>query len=134
MPGAGLAGICGVVSGKAAPLVGGPPGVELHTVFDGLPSGDVGDMVPVVLPANVEMVPSGTAASRIDGDHRGCAAGRDVETALSTVDGVGPGRCGNRSAAAELVLRAAAAPGTVEPGKTVINDESGVGTKSAERP
>jgi hypothetical protein len=58
VPGGGLAGICGVESGSAAPLVGGPPGVELHTVVDGLPSGDVGDVVPVVLPRlGVEMVP-----------------------------------------------------------------------------
>jgi hypothetical protein len=72
VPGGGLAGICGVESGSAAPLVGGPPGVVLHTVVDGLPSGDVGDVVPVVLPTlgvevapivlptpNVEMVPNG---------------------------------------------------------------------------
>jgi hypothetical protein len=58
VPGDGLAGICGVESGSAAPLVGGPPGVELQTVVDGLPSGDVGDVVPVVLPMlAAEMVP-----------------------------------------------------------------------------
>jgi len=58
VPGAGFAGICGVESGSAAPLVGGPPGVELQTVVDGLPSGDVGDVVPVVLPMlAAEMVP-----------------------------------------------------------------------------
>jgi hypothetical protein len=58
VPGAGFAGICGVESGSAAPLVGGPPAVELHTVVDGLPSGDVGDVVPVVLPMlAAEMVP-----------------------------------------------------------------------------
>jgi hypothetical protein len=42
-------------------LVGGPPGVELHTVADALPSGDAGDMVPVVLPTigvGMGMVPS----------------------------------------------------------------------------
>ena len=50
MPGGGLLGIWGVESGKAAPLVGGPPGVELHTVVDEPPSGDTGDMVPVLLP------------------------------------------------------------------------------------
>jgi hypothetical protein len=74
VPGGGFAGICGVESGSAAPLVGGPPGVELHTVVDGLPSGDVGDVVPVVLPMlaaemvpialptpGVEMVPNGAA-------------------------------------------------------------------------
>ncbi len=59
MPGGGLFGTSGVESGKAAPLVGGPPGVLLHTVVDGLPSGDTGDMVPVVLPTNgVGMVPN----------------------------------------------------------------------------
>jgi hypothetical protein len=50
-PGGGLAGICGVMSGKAAPLVGKPPGTVLHTVVEGLPSGDIGAMVPVVLMA-----------------------------------------------------------------------------------
>jgi hypothetical protein len=50
----------GVDSGNAAPLVGGPPGVELHTVLDGLPIGDTGDVVPVPLPtAEKEMVPMG---------------------------------------------------------------------------
>jgi hypothetical protein len=49
VPGGGLAGICGVDSGRAAPLVGGPPGIVLHTVVEELPSGDTGDNVPVVL-------------------------------------------------------------------------------------
>ena len=62
VPGAGFAGICGVESGSAAPLVGGPPGVELHTVVDAVPSGDAGDVVPIVLPTlGVEMVPNGAA-------------------------------------------------------------------------
>ena len=43
------AGISGVESVKAAPLVGGPPGEELHRVVDELPTGDTGDIVPVVL-------------------------------------------------------------------------------------
>jgi hypothetical protein len=59
VPGGGLFGTWGVESGNAAPLVGGPPGVELHTVTDELPSGDTGEMVPVVLPTNtVGMVPN----------------------------------------------------------------------------
>ncbi len=62
MPGGGLAGICGVESGKAAPLLGGPPGVELHTVVEGLPSGVVGEMFPVaVMTIGVGMVPNGDA-------------------------------------------------------------------------
>jgi hypothetical protein len=60
VPNGRFAGICGVESGKAAPFVGGPPGVELHTVVEGLPSRDGGDMVPVVLPTRgVAMVPNG---------------------------------------------------------------------------
>ncbi|SHJ51862.1 hypothetical protein SAMN05444159_0820 [Bradyrhizobium lablabi] len=60
VPNGRFAGICDVESGKAAPFVGGPPGVELHTVVEGLPSRDGGDMVPVVLPTRgVAMVPNG---------------------------------------------------------------------------
>jgi hypothetical protein len=60
VPGGGLFGTWGIESGNAAPLVGGPPGVELHTVIDEPPSGDTGEMVPVVLPMNtVGMVPNG---------------------------------------------------------------------------
>ena len=44
---------------RAAPLVGGPPGIKLHTVVDERPSWDAGDMVPVVLPTTgVRMVPN----------------------------------------------------------------------------
>lgn len=60
VPGGGLFGTWDIESGNAAPLVGGPPGVELHTVFDELPSGDTGETVPVVLPMSaVGMVPNG---------------------------------------------------------------------------
>jgi len=53
-------GISGVESGKAVPAVGGPPGMSLHTVSDGLPSGDAGATVPVELtPIGVRMVPNG---------------------------------------------------------------------------
>lgn len=59
-PGGVPFGISGVESGNAAPLVGGPPGIKLHTVFDELPSGNTGDMVPVVLP-RIGIVPNGVA-------------------------------------------------------------------------
>ena len=66
VPSGGLLGISGVESGKAAPFVGGPPGVELHTVVDGLPSGVIGEMVPVVLPTvRVGMVPSAAEADDV---------------------------------------------------------------------
>jgi hypothetical protein len=69
VPGGGLAGISGVVSVKAAPLVGGPPGIELHTVFEGLPSGGIGATFPVVvMTIGVGMVPNGAAAVTATGD------------------------------------------------------------------
>jgi hypothetical protein len=81
VPGGGFAGISGVESGKAAPLVGGPPGMELHTVVEGLPSGVVGEMFPVVVATiGVGMVPNGAAGVIIA-----------VEAGLITVDGVGTG-------------------------------------------
>lgn len=50
------------MSGKAALLVGGPPGRVLQTVVDGLPSGDTGAMVPIELtPIGERMVPNGLA-------------------------------------------------------------------------
>ena len=59
MPSGGLLGTSVVESGKAAPLVGGPPSCELHTTVDGLPTGDAGDIVPVVLRTiGVGMVPN----------------------------------------------------------------------------
>ena len=99
MPGGGLLGTSGVESGKAAPLVGGPPGVELHTVVEEMPSGDTGDMVPVVLPTiGVGMVPNGVAGIIavedilvVDGVIVAVLPAMDVETVLGTVDGVGTG-------------------------------------------
>jgi hypothetical protein len=67
-PGGGFAGTSGVESGKAAPLVGGPPGVELHTTFEETPSGAVGDTVPVVLATiGVGMVPNAVGIVAVDG-------------------------------------------------------------------
>jgi hypothetical protein len=98
VPSAGFAGISGVESGKAAPLVGGPPGVELHTVVDELPSGVVGDVIPVVLPTiGVGMLPN-RAAGIIALDDIVVVDGvivvdgtMDVETVLGPLDGVGTG-------------------------------------------
>ena len=111
MPGEGLLGTSGIESGKAAPLVGGPPGVALHTVVDALPSGDSGDMVPVVLPTiGVGMVPNAVA---------GIIAVDDIDV----VDGVGMDvavTAGGGAAVADDDT------GIVEPGKSVINDVAGV--------
>ncbi|MDB5604524.1 MAG: hypothetical protein JWP25_1424 [Bradyrhizobium sp.] len=98
VPSAGFAGISGVESGKAAPLVGGPPGVVLHTVVDELPSGVVGDVIPVVLATiGVGMLPNG-AAGIIAVDDIVVVDGviavkgtKDVETVLGPLDGVATG-------------------------------------------
>ena len=91
-----MLGISGVESGKAAPLVGGPAGVELHTAVDEVPSGDSGDMVPVVLPTIVEgMVPKGFddivvgGVVVVDDVIVAVLPGMDVETVLDPVDVVG---------------------------------------------
>jgi hypothetical protein len=131
VPGGGLLGIAGVESCKAAPLVGGPPGVALHTVVDELPSGDTGDMVPVVLPTNgVGMVPKAVAGINavddvaVDGTIVVVPAAMDVKTVLGTVDGVaigvavmeGGGRAGTAGGGGA---------GTVEPGIVDRNDVAG---------
>jgi hypothetical protein len=105
--------------------------MELHTVVDGLPSGDTGDMVPVVLPMiNVGMVPNAVDdvivvdnVVVVDGVIVAVLPATDVEIVLGTVDGVSTG------AAVTVDGDAASgddATGTVEPGKSVINDVAGV--------
>ena len=98
VPGGGLDGIAGVESGKAAPLVGGPPGTELHTMVEGLPSGFVGEMFPVVvMPIGVGMVPNAVDVIAIgdvvvvDVVVMAVVPGMDVETVLSTVGDIGTG-------------------------------------------
>ena len=93
VPGGGFAGIAGVESGTAAPLVGGPPGVELHTMVDALPTGDTGDMVPVVLPAiGVGMVPNAVDdIVVVDGIVVAVLPIIDVGAVFGTVDNAGTG-------------------------------------------
>jgi len=97
VPGGGLAGICGVESGKAAPLVGGPPGAELHTVVEALPSGVVGETFPVVVGTiGVGMVPNadpGVVGDIVAADDIVVAVvpDTDVETLLGAVDGADTG-------------------------------------------
>ena len=131
VPGGGLVEISGVESGKAAPLVGGPPGVELQTMVDALPSGDSGDMVPVVLPTiGVGMVPNAVAGiiaiddiDVVDGVIIAGLPGMAVETVPGTVDGIGTDvavTAGGGAAVADDDT------GIVEPGKSVMNDVAGV--------
>jgi len=92
VPGGGPAEISGVESVKAALLVGGPPGKELHTVVDELPTGDTGDIVPVVLATrNVGMVPSAADAVEADGITAFMPRAMDPETVPDALVSIGTG-------------------------------------------
>ena len=132
MPGDGLLGTSGVESGNAAPLVGGPPGVELHTVVDGLPSGDVGDMLPVVLlTVGVGMVPNAAAGIIaidgivvVDGVIVAVLPATDVGGVLGTVDGVGTvGAVMEGGGGAGIA--GVGGTGMVEPGNVDMDDVAG---------
>jgi hypothetical protein len=132
VPGEGLAGISGVVSGKAAPLVGGPLGIELHTVVEGLPSGGIGATFPVVvMTIGVGMVPNGAvgviAAGDIVAADAGIVAavpGMDVETVFGTADDVGTGT-GTMEGNGRGGIAGGCGAGIVEPGKSDMNDVAG---------
>jgi hypothetical protein len=132
VPGGGLLGTSGVESGKAAPLVGGPPGIVLHTVVDGLPSEDTGDMVPVVLPTNgVRIVPNAIPGIivvdgiiLVDGIIVAVLPAMDVEAVVGTIDGVGVDVAVTAGAAAAAVRDDAT--GIVVPKISVANDVAGV--------
>jgi len=129
VPGGGSAGICGVESGKAAPLLGGPPGVELHIVAEELPIGVIGAMFPVVvMTIGVGIVPNGeadviaVAGVIVDDVVIVVVPGIDVE--IGTADDVGTSPavkegCGRGGTAGGC------GAGTVEPGKSVMNDVAG---------
>jgi hypothetical protein len=70
-------------------LVGGPPGTELHTVVEALPSGVVGEVFPVeVITIGVGMVPNG-AAGVITVVEAGLGAIDDVGTGIAATEGDG---------------------------------------------
>jgi hypothetical protein len=99
------------VSGKAAPLVGGPPGIELHTVVEGLPIGGVGATFPVVVVTiGVGMVPNGAAGVIAIGD-------------IVVVDEVGTAAVMEGDDRGGIAGGCGA--GIVEPGKSDMNDEAG---------
>jgi hypothetical protein len=113
-------------------LVGGPPGTELHTTVEGLPSGAVGEIFPIVVtPTGVGMVPNAAVGIIAVGDIvvvddviAAAVPGRDVETVLGTVDDAGTGieamegdgRGGGPGSGGT---------GTVEPGKSDVDDVAG---------
>ena len=106
-------------------MVGGPPGIELHTIVEELPSGAVGEMFPVVVRIiGVGMVPRAAVGAIAAADIVGADAvivpamlvlGMDAEKALMTVDAGGTVAAvteGDGSGGG--VSRGAA--GTIEPG------------------
>jgi hypothetical protein len=97
----------------------------LHTVVDELPSGDTGDMVPVVLPViDVGIVPNGVASIiAVDGMIVAVLPTMELEAGLGTVDGVGMDVAVTAGGDADI---ADDDTGTVEPGKSVMNDVAGV--------
>jgi hypothetical protein len=114
-------------------LVGGPPGVVLHTVVDGLPTEDTGDMVPVVLPTNgVRIVPNAIPGIivvediiLVDGIIAAVLPAMDVEAVVGTIDGVGAVGAAVTAGAAAATVRDDAT-GIVVPKISVANDVAGV--------
>jgi hypothetical protein len=114
-------------------LVGGPPGVVLHTVVDGLPTEDTGDMVPVVLPTNgVRIVPNAIPGIivvediiLVDGIVAAVLPAMDVEAVVGTIDGVGAVGAAVTAGAAAATVRDDAT-GIVVPKISVANDVAGV--------
>ena len=133
MPSGGFAGICGVESGKAAPFVGGPPGVELQTVVEALPSKDAGDIVPVVLPTlGVGIVPSGAAGAVavddsgvVDSVVAAVLPAMDVEIVPATGEGIATG-VGMMEGGGGAGIAGGGGAGTVEPGMVDMKDVAGV--------
>jgi hypothetical protein len=121
-------------------LVGGPPGVELQTVVDELPSGGTGDMVPVVLPTiGVGMVPNGVDdivtvddIVVVDGVIVAALPAMDGESVFGIVDGVGTGVAVMEGGGGAGIGGGGGA-GTVEPGKSDMNDVAGVRTAATAR-
>jgi hypothetical protein len=99
--------------------------MELHTVVGELPTGDTGDMVPVVLTTIDEgMVPSGVAGVIASDDIVVAAVpGMNVETVPGTVDGTGTGAGVIEGDDGGGTV--GGGTGMVESGKTVLADVSG---------
>jgi hypothetical protein len=113
-------------------LVGGPPGVELHTAVDALPSADTGDIVPIVLPPiGVAMVPSAVAGIIamddivvVDSDIVDVLPAMDVATVLGTVDGADMGDAVMAGGGGAAIV-GVGDTGTVEPGSVDMKDVAG---------
>ena len=93
--------------------------MELHTTVDEVPSGDVGETVPMVLPTiGVGMVPSAAAGINAVGDIMAVLPATDV-TAGPGIDGAemeGGGKAGTAGGGGT---------GMVEPGSVDMKDVAG---------
>jgi hypothetical protein len=105
--------------------------MELHTVVEELPSGFVGETVPVVvLTIGVGMLPNaaGIVAAGdivvVDAVIVAVVPGMDVEAVLGTVDDVGTGT-GAMEGAGRGGTAGGCGAGMVVPGKSVMNDVAG---------
>jgi hypothetical protein len=111
-------------------LVGGPPGVELHTVLEELPSGAVGEMFPIVVMAIVVgIVPRAPAGAIAGGGIVGAIAvvvtpGVEVDGVLITVSGAGTGTGAKEGDGSGGTVGGGGA-GMVEPGRSLMNDVAG---------
>jgi hypothetical protein len=111
-------------------LVGGPPGVELHTVLEELPSGAVGEMFPIVVMAiGVGMDPSAAVGAIAAGGIVGASAvvvapGMEVEGVLITISGAGTGTGAKEGDGSGGTVGGGGA-GMVEPGRSLMNDVAG---------
>ena len=125
----GPTGICGVESGKSAPLLGGPPGVELHIVVGELPIGVIGAVFPVVvMTTGVGIVPNGDAvviaAAGVIVDDLVIVVVPGIDVEIGTADDVGTSPAVKEGDGKGGTAGGCGA-GTVEPGKSVMNDVAG---------
>ena len=121
-------GICGVDSGRSAPLLSAPPGVELHTVVEELPIGVIGPMFPVVVIAIGDgIVPNGEgvaiAAAGVIVDDVVVVPGIDVEID-GAVDNVGTGTA-VKGGDGRGGIAGGCGAGMVESGKKLVDDVAG---------
>jgi hypothetical protein len=129
VPGGGAAGTCGVESGKDAPLLGGPPGAELHVVVEELPIGVIGAVFPVVVTTRgVRIVPNGLpvaiAPAGVIVDNGVVVVVPDIEVVIGTVDGIGTGTAVKEGDGRGGTVGGCGA-GMVESGKKVVDDVAG---------
>jgi hypothetical protein len=99
----------------------------LHTAVDGLPTGDTGAIVPVVLPTNgVRIVPSATPCIIVvDGIIAAVLPAMGVKAVVGAIDGVGVDVAATAGAAAASTVKDDVT-GIVVPGITLMNDVAGV--------